>query len=292
VRKQLKKLIPPSFFTLRSKIELYRIDRVTCDSHPLATVRQINLDAVFNSDVYQQEFDIFEKQIDLLSIPHEAGGVNPGDQRAIYSLVRRLQPRSVLEVGTHIGASAICIACALRTLQWLEAETETSYRLVTVDNRDVNDPVSKPWLKFGAKYAPIEMLKRMGCDDFVRFVCSDSLDFFSKCQQKFDLIFLDGSHASSIVYQEVPAAVRLLHPDGYILLHDYFPDLRPLWSNGAVVPGPYLATRRLEEEGADIAVLPIGKLPWRTKLGSHVTSLALLGKKALAFIAAAWERIL
>jgi predicted O-methyltransferase YrrM len=292
VRKRLKKLIPRSFLTLRSKIELYRIDRVTCDSDRLATVRQINLDAVLNSDVYHQEFEVIEKDIALLSIPDDAGGVNPGDQRAIYSLVRHLQPRSVLEVGTHIGASAICIASALRTLQSMDAETESRCRLVTVDNRDVNDPISKPWRKFGAQYAPIEMLKRMGCDDFVRFVCSDSLDFFSKDQQKFDLIFLDGSHASSIVYQEIPAAVRLLQPDGYILLHDYFPDLRPLWSNSAVVPGPYLATRRLEEEGADIKILPIGELPWRTKLGSHVTSLALLGKKALVLIAPALERIL
>lgn len=284
MRRHIKKLLPRSFFTLRSKFELSRINRLTCDSQPLARVCQINLDTVFQSDVYRQELEVFEKEIDLLSIPQEAGGVNPGDRHAIYSLVRHLQPRLVLEVGTHIGASTICIATALRTMQWLEPETETLFRLVTVDNRDVNDSVSKPWLKFGAKYAPMDMLKRMGCDDFVRFVCSDSLDFFSKTQEKFDLIFLDGSHASSIVYQEVPAALRLLNPNGHILLHDYFPDLRPLWSNGAVVPGPYLATRRLEDEGADIEILPLGKLPWRTKLGSQVTSLALLGKKSLRHI--------
>jgi hypothetical protein len=156
-----------------------------------------------------------------------------------------------------------------------------SYRLVSVDIRDVNDPVATPWRAYGSELSPLEMLKKMGCDDLVTFVVMDSLDFFPKCEQQFDLIFLDGSHSSAAVYEEVPAALKVLAPGGYILLHDYFPNLRPLWSNRAVVPGPYLATRRLEREGAPIKVLPLGGLPWFTKLRSKVTSLALLGKRSV-----------
>jgi predicted O-methyltransferase YrrM len=118
----------------------------------------------------------------------------------------------------------------------------------------------------------------MGCGDVVRFITSDSLDYFSRREQEYDFIFLDGSHNSSTVYKEIPAATTLLQTGGYILLHDYFPNLRPLRASGAVVPGPYLATQRLMDEGADIEVLPLGKLPWPTKLGSNLTSLALLGK--------------
>jgi len=59
-----------------------------------------------------------------------------------------------------------------------------------------------------------------------------SLDYLAGCAQTFDFIFLDGDHAARTVYQEVPAALRLLNSGGVILLHDYFPNLRPLWSNG------------------------------------------------------------
>src|SRR5213592_4763710 len=38
------------------------------------------------------------------------GGVNPGDRRALFYLVTALRPQAVLEVGTHIGASTLCIA--------------------------------------------------------------------------------------------------------------------------------------------------------------------------------------
>jgi len=78
------------------------------------------------------------------------------------------------------------------------------------------------------------------------------------------------------VYREIPVALRLLNPGGVILLHDYFPDVKPLWSNGVVIRGPFAATERLKAEGARIEVLPLSELPWPTKLGSSVTSLALL----------------
>ena len=74
-------------------------------------------------------------------------------------------------------------------------------------------------------------------------------------------------------------ALKMLNPNGVILLHDYFPGMKPLWSDGTVIPGPYLATERFVKEGINLTVLPLGELPWPTKLGSNVTSLALLLRK-------------
>ena len=88
--------------------------------------------------------------------------------------------------------------------------------------------------------------------------------------------FLDGSHLAATVYRELPRALRRLAPDGVLLLHDYFPGGRPLWQSGAVIRGPYLAARRLLSEGWPIKLQPLGRLPWPTKLGSNVTSLALV----------------
>ncbi|MBI3796763.1 MAG: class I SAM-dependent methyltransferase [Deltaproteobacteria bacterium] len=145
-----------------------------------------------------------------------------------------------------------------------------------MDIGDVNDPIAKPWLKYDSKYSPLDMMKEMGFAAAVKFVTATSLDYFASCKQTYDIIFLDGSHAATAVYQEIPVALQLLNQDGLILLHDYFPNLKPLWSNGSLVPGPFLATERLKNEGSNLVVLPLGKLPWPTKMHSNITSLALL----------------
>ncbi len=207
-------------------------------------------------------------------IPDGTGGVNPGDRRAIFYLVSYLQARSVLEIGTHIGASTVHIAAAITSCRNTVAEDGAC--LISVDVVDVNEPVSRPWLQHGTANSPADMIGRMGCTDVAEFVTASSLDYMRSCKRKFDFIFLDGNHAADVVYREIPAALRLLNPNGVILLHDFFPGAKPLWSNNVVIPGPFLATQRLEAEGSSFVVLPLGRLPWPTKLGSNVTSLALL----------------
>jgi hypothetical protein len=142
----------------------------------------------------------------------------------------------------------------------------------------VNDTISKPWLRAGSRYAPQDVVRRLGCGDMVRFVTANSLDFLAKGEECYDLIFLDGDHTAVVNYREISAALRALNPGGYILLHDYFPQLRPLWNDGSLIVGPALAARRLRSEGVRIGVKPLGELPWPTKLGSRVTSLAMLGQ--------------
>ena len=110
----------------------------------------------------------------------------------------------------------------------------------------------------------------------MKFVRADSIEYLRNTDETFDFVFLDSSHLARLVYQEIPLALRVLEDGGSVLLHDYFPGNRPLWSDGELVPGPYLAIKRLRAEGAELDVLPLGALPWPTKLGSDVTSLGLL----------------
>ena len=151
--------------------------------------------------------------------------------------------------------------------------------LISVDIADVNSTVTKPWLGYGTKYSPVEMINKLNYGSFVNFVADTSLNYAANCKQKFDFIFLDGSHSAANVYQEIPMALKLLNQNGVILLHDYFPGMNPLWSDGSMIPGPYLATERFAKEGINLTVLPLGKLPWPTKISSNVTSLALLLRK-------------
>lgn len=280
MRKRAKRIIPPWLLRLRAvlkaKAALGRVDPVACHGGPLASLAHLDLDEILNSGRYEEEWDEVEKQIASLSINGEALGVNPGDRRALYYLTRHLQAKSVLEIGTHIGASTVHIAAALGRSK--SSGSGDEFVLTTVDICRVNDPVDGPWVKFGSAHSPGEMIRKLGCDDFVTFVTRSSADYLSECRRRYDLVFLDGSHAASTVYRDIPTAVALLNAGGLILLHDYFPDLKPLWPGEPAIPGPYLAVRRLQNEGADIGVLPLSTLPWTTKANSHLTSLALLGR--------------
>jgi predicted O-methyltransferase YrrM len=198
-----------------------------------------------------------------------------GDRRAIFYLIRHFAPQVVLEIGTHIGASTMHIALALSRMSGA-SQSARAPRLTTVDVVDVNDPHHAVWLECGSTYSPLEMARRLGMGDDVEFVVRRSMDYLAETDGRYDFIFLDGDHAAHTVYQEIPAALRVLRPNGLILLHDFFPDLNPLWPDAGVIPGPWLAVARLRSESPNFDALPLGELPWQTKLGTRTTSLALL----------------
>ena len=257
--------------------KLNSIQQIECELSNLRLKNDCFLENLFESAEIEEMWNDSKKEISIFEIPDGSGGINHGDRKALYYLISKLKPSSVLEVGTHIGASTIHIASALYISQIKKGQTAT---LTSVDIQDVNSDVLKPWLKYGTDYSPAEMVNKLNYGSFVAFKTDSSLHYAANCTQKFDFIFLDGSHTADTVYQEIPMALKLLNQNGVILLHDYFPFMKPLWSDGSVIPGPYLATERFAEEGADLIVLELGQLPWSTKLGSHVTSLALLLRKS------------
>lgn len=247
-----------------------------CDLSPLnRKFNQADLEGIFLSTYLTQEWQRFVPEISSLKIPDGTGGINEGDRRAIYCLVRGLKVQSVLEIGTHIGASTSHIIAALRATH-LEYPNQPVH-ITSVDIVDANDFVKKPWLESGSTYAPRELATRLGADAWIDFVTADSLEYLEADEERYDLIFLDGSHRAKIVYAEVPLALKRLNPDGLILLHDYYPDLKPLWpNNSTVIVGPYLAIQRFQIDGEQFRVLPFHQLPWPTKGDSCATSLALL----------------
>lgn len=274
------RFLPQSFGNrlhyIKDRLELGAIPPLEYDTSRLRSRESVNLDAIFRSTECDAAWKAVRDDLAAFGIPDGTGGVNPGDRRAVFYLVNALKPRAVLEVGTHIGASTVHIAAALHEGRVRRGEQAS---LTTVDVADVNSGTVKPWLKNGMDMSPAVMIDELGYSEFVTFVTNNSLRYAAECGRRFDFIFLDGDHAARTVYRETSAALKLLNPGGVILLHDYFPRMKPLWSNGAVVTGPCMATDRLQEEGVDAAVLPLGRLPWPTKLDSSFTSLALLLKK-------------
>ncbi len=203
--------------------------------------------------------------------PDGTGGVNPGDQRAIFYLIAALKPERILEVGTHIGASTSHLAVALKS-----SNVASPKQITTVDILDVNDVNVKRWENYGMPQSPLQVLEQLGVANQVEFKKSDAVEFLATADTKYDLIFLDGNHAGHAVYREVALALNCLTPNGVILLHDFFPNGEKLWTQTRAIEGPWLAFQRMKQEGAALDVLPLGDLPWPTKFDTNRTSLALL----------------
>jgi len=256
---------------------LDQIPKLSCTGEALRATTAHELAGIFNRPETQPEWTQAEADLKRVCQIEDGttGGVNPGDRRAVWYLINGLGPKSVLEIGTHVGASTVHIASALKNKQ--QSDPAINPHLTTVDMEDVNSD-SGAFKRYGLAASPRDMIRSIQCDDLVSFVSESSLTFLDRCEDKFDFIFLDGDHSATTVYQEIPRALKALKQDGVILLHDYFPKNRPIWVNGSVIPGPYLGVSRLRKEGAPIKVLPLGELPWPTKLGSRITSLALVSR--------------
>jgi len=277
MKQRMARLMPPSvvsgYSVRRETKALSRTATRQCDTGKLRLRSEIDLSKVFDSSEIQSRWNQSCNKTERWAIPERRGGLNLGDRRAIYYLTSHLSPFSVLEIGTHIGASTVHIASAM-FMNRLRKGTAPAF--ISVDIADVNSPVSKPWLVHGSSRSPRQIMNEMGYADCVEFITDNSLNYFAECTRRFDLIVLDGDHSARTVYQEIPGALHVLNPNGVIVLHDYYPDLKPLWADVPMIPGPFLATERLQREGAKFVVLPLGQLPWPTNPQSHATSLAML----------------
>ncbi|MCB0167157.1 MAG: class I SAM-dependent methyltransferase [Anaerolineae bacterium] len=278
MKKQLKKLAPTwllnrwVIFTEQGRLN--RLDQLNCDPTPLADINQINLAELFYACSYEVEWRQIQEHMRRVA-PSHSGGANTGSYKALYCLIRYLAPTSILEIGTRLGVSAAYMALGLKSAG--NSALAQDLRLTTVDIEDVNDPQARPWARYGSKYSPSEMMTELGCAHLVTFTTANSLDFMANAELGYDLIFLDGDHSAPVVYREIAAALNILNSGGWILLHDYFPGLKPLWPDQPPISGPYLATRRFQKEGANINICPLNKLPWFTRSNSTATSLALMG---------------
>jgi predicted O-methyltransferase YrrM len=203
------------------------------------------------------------------------GSINAGDRRAIYSLIRALRPERILEIGTHMGGSTLSIAAAMRRN---EGEGAGDCSLTSVDLMDVHGAPDAYWKRHGFPRSPRDNISAFGMSEQVSFVTADSAVYFQTCTGCFDFAFVDGDHSAEAVYRDVTSVLRHLRSDGVVVLHDYFPNERPLWSDGKTIAGPCQAVERLRREGAPLEAIPLGALPWPTKLESNVTSLAILSR--------------
>jgi predicted O-methyltransferase YrrM len=253
----------------RDRLLLARIRRTGFDPRNLVAINDVDVAAIFADQSIADGWRIAHAAAHhIYGDEDRFNAVNPGDRRALYHLVRALKPTRILDVGTHVGASALHMALALKA----EPSCGT---VTTIDICDVNKPDAY-WRQADLPASPRDVASELGCN--VRFVVGSSLSFLQGTSETFDFVVLDGEHSWQNVYREIAAILPLLTSGGIIVLHDYFPELKPLYPAGPIIDGPFLAMSRIMKECPAITVLPLGSLPWPTKQGINVTSLAIVAR--------------
>lgn len=122
-------------------------------------------------------------------------------------LTAMVQPRTVLEIGTYSGYSALCMAAGMGS---------RGGRILTFEVNDEQEDFTRPWLE-GAPYAArIEM------------IVGDVLQLLPAMDVTFDMAFVDGNKRQYPDYYEL--VLPRLRPGGFLLADN------TLWDGHVVDP--------------------------------------------------------
>ena len=165
-----------------------------------------------------------------------------GTRQELFQACRAIEARSVLDVGTYVGTSALAFALAVGE----------GGRVVTVDCVDANDPDGF-WKIDGRPHSPAKLMEAAGVADRVEFVTATGADYLKDNEDRFDLICIDASKDSEEDYLTTSYALKRLSPGGLLFFDDVFPEGAPMKPGGYSVLGPWLLLERLRREhGAQV----------------------------------------
>lgn len=131
-----------------------------------------------------------EANVKLLH-PHMLSGHIQG--RLLSMLVAMIKPKRILELGTYVGYSAICLAENL----------PEDGKLITIDIDDEIEDMAREYINASPSASKIE------------FIVADALKWLEECNKTFDLIFIDANKRHYIEYYN--AVFDKLTPGGFIL---------------------------------------------------------------------------
>ena len=137
-----------------------------------------------------KELEEFARRENIPIIPHETV--------AFVSLfLQTMQPKSILEIGTAIGFSAL-----------LMAEQVPDAKIMTIDRNEEMIGFAKE------NFARFDQRKQ------ITLLEGDAVDLLEHIEQRFDLIFMDSAKSKYIVF--LPEVLKRLEVGGVVILDDIF----------------------------------------------------------------------
>ena len=137
-----------------------------------------------------KELEEFARRENIPIIPHETV--------AFFRLfLQTMQPKSILEIGTAIGFSAL-----------LMTEQVPDARITTIDRNEEMIGFAK------------ENFARFDQRNQITLLEGDAVDLLEHIEQRFDLIFMDSAKSKYIVF--LPEVLKRLEVGGVVILDDIF----------------------------------------------------------------------
>ena len=137
-----------------------------------------------------KEIEEFARRENIPIIPHETV--------AFFRLfLQTMQPKSILEIGTAIGFSAL-----------LMAEQVPDAKIMTIDRNEEMIGFAKE------NFARFDQRKQ------ITLLEGDAVDLLEHIEQRFDLIFMDSAKSKYIVF--LPEVLKRLEVGGVVILDDIF----------------------------------------------------------------------
>ncbi|XP_058085959.1 uncharacterized protein LOC131233313 [Magnolia sinica] len=213
---------PDNSDSLNPNHDLFRFNTRCADPVPSKFVRQTILDRVYNGT---SPFDGFPP-------PHAAPLLREkrikgwGSTGAVFeNLIRKVQPRTIVEVGTFLGASAIHMAELTRRLG-------LKTQILCVDD-------FRGWPGFRGRFRDLKMVNgdvtlmyqfmqnvaHVNATEIVLHVPHSSASALAKmCEWGVyaDLIEVDAGHYFHSAWADINRAYAILRPGGVLFGHDYF----------------------------------------------------------------------
>lgn len=137
-----------------------------------------------------KELEEFARRENIPVIPHETV--------AFFRLfLQTMQPKSILEIGTAIGFSAL-----------LMAEQVPDAKIMTIDRNEEMIGFAK------------ENFARFDQRNQITLLEGDAVDLLEHIEKRFDLIFMDSAKSKYIVF--LPEVLKRLEVGGVVILDDIF----------------------------------------------------------------------
>ncbi|KAK7381961.1 hypothetical protein VNO80_00549 [Phaseolus coccineus] len=206
-----------------TELNPFRITTRCADPIPPETVRRTLVDRLFNGTSPFENFPPPHAAEKLRRTKRVKGWGSTG---AVFeNLIRRVRPRTVVEVGTFLGASAIHMAELTRQL-------DLQTQILCVDDfrgwagfkeRFMNIPMENGdvWL-FYQFLQNVVTFNQTGSVLPVPFSSGSTLMLFCEWGVYADLVEIDAGHDFLSAWADINRGFRILRPGGVIFGHDYF----------------------------------------------------------------------
>lgn len=245
---------------VRSIIDFLDLRMLSCpgelDVDSLRQENDFDLSALFNAGEVHIQWERAGLQLKKI-LGHDR---DAGERRALYYLVAHFKPVSVLEIGCGDGNMTAALALALK--DFVPEST-----LTAIDPTFTNKPQKK--------LNPTKLVATTEFENF-EYIQADGTGFFENTNDTYDLIVLNGQLAPRDLYLATHSALRSLNVGGLLLYTGYYPDGKPIYADKRFTSSTYVTMTRLCAENPRLDILSLGSLPWPTKSGSMLSTLALL----------------